>query len=99
VRKLNAAILLLVVAISAHGEWKIVSTQTEPSRASVLEHRHVVLKDVETSDNAIIDLATGNPSERRLARATESAFSNRLCHGHKVNAALQFRVYIFAVEP
>ncbi len=56
-RRLSAAILLLVVATSAHAEWKIVSTRTEPSRASAVEHRHVVLEDPETNERATIELA------------------------------------------
>ncbi len=56
-RKLSAALLLLLVAAaSGEGKWIVTSANTEPGRGG-LEHWHVVLQDVETRENATIDLA------------------------------------------
>jgi uncharacterized protein YigE (DUF2233 family) len=57
VRKLSAALLLLLVAAtSGEAEWIVTSANTEPGRGG-LQHRHVVLQDAETRENATIDLA------------------------------------------
>ena len=56
-RKLSAALLLLLVAAaSGEAEWTVTSANTEPGRGG-LQHRHVVLQDAETRENARIDLA------------------------------------------
>ena len=54
--KLKAALLLLAVAATAHADWTIAAATTEGSRDGV-QHRHVVLKDAETSESATVDLA------------------------------------------
>ncbi len=65
----------------------MVATQTEPSRASTLEHWHIVQKDVETSENAIIDLATPCENGFReievsvVSREQHSPRFQRLCPG------------------
>jgi uncharacterized protein YigE (DUF2233 family) len=56
VAKLKAALLLLAVAATAHADWTIAAATTEGSRDEV-QHRHVVLKDTETSESATVDLA------------------------------------------
>jgi uncharacterized protein YigE (DUF2233 family) len=56
VAKLKAALLLLAVAATAHADWTIAAATTEGSRDEV-QHRHVVLKDAETSESATVDLA------------------------------------------
>jgi uncharacterized protein YigE (DUF2233 family) len=56
VAKLKAALLLLAVAATARADWTIAAATTEGSRDEV-QHRHVVLKDTETSESATVDLA------------------------------------------
>jgi exopolysaccharide biosynthesis protein len=56
VAKLKAALLFLVVAATAHAEWKILSADSESGRAGIL-HQNVVLKDAETNERATIDFA------------------------------------------
>jgi uncharacterized protein YigE (DUF2233 family) len=56
VANLKAALLLLAVAATAHADWTIAAATTEGSRDEV-QHRHVVLKDAETSESATVDLA------------------------------------------
>lgn len=56
-RSLSAALLFLIVAAAARAEWKIVSTQSEPSAAAGIEHRHVVVEDSETGQRATLELA------------------------------------------
>jgi len=57
VRKLSAALVLLVAAATTErADWTIQSAQTEGARDGV-EHRHVVLTDPEASSKATVDLA------------------------------------------
>ena len=56
-RRLSAALFFLVVATAARAEWTIISTRTEPSTATGLEHRHVVFEESDTGDRATVDLA------------------------------------------
>lgn len=56
-RKLSAALVLLVAAATTErADWTIQSAQTEGARDGV-EHRHVVLTDPEASSKATVDLA------------------------------------------
>jgi len=56
VAKLRSALLFLVLAATAHAEWAILSADSEPGRTSVV-HRHLVLEDSQTNEDATIDLA------------------------------------------
>jgi len=57
VRKLSAALLLLLVAATTgRADWTIASAKTETSRDGV-QHRHVLLADAGTSEDVTIDLA------------------------------------------
>jgi uncharacterized protein YigE (DUF2233 family) len=57
VRKLSAALVLLVAtATTARADWTITSAQIE-STAGRVQHRHAVLTNLETSAHAVIDLA------------------------------------------
>ena len=56
-RKLSAALLLLLVAATTgRADWTIASAKTETSRDGV-QHRHVLLADAGTSEDVTIDLA------------------------------------------
>ncbi len=58
-RKLSAALLLFLVATAqiASAEWRVLSASNEISSAPSLVYRHVDLRDSETGDAAIVDLA------------------------------------------
>jgi uncharacterized protein YigE (DUF2233 family) len=77
VRKLSAALFLLVVAATARAEWTERNSQAENSRKPGLEHRRVLLENSATGERARIELAifSGNaftlraidqPSEPRV---------------------------------
>ena len=55
--KLRSALLFLAVAVSAHADSVEKNSQSEPSAAAGLEHRHVVFENSESRDRAIVDLA------------------------------------------
>ena len=54
--KLNAALLLLAVAATAHADWSIRSSDSEPGRGGIA-HRHVVLENANGNRRAVVDLA------------------------------------------
>jgi len=56
VAKRKAALLLLAVAATAHADWTIRATDSEPGRGGVM-HRHVVLENASANESAIVDLA------------------------------------------
>jgi hypothetical protein len=56
VAKRKAALLLLAVAATAHADWTIRATDSEPGRASIV-HRHVVLENERGNERAVVDLA------------------------------------------
>jgi uncharacterized protein YigE (DUF2233 family) len=49
-------LLLAALAASAHAEWKILSTESEPGREGI-EHRHVVVEDAAADRRATVDVA------------------------------------------
>ena len=53
--KRNAALLLLAVAATAHADWAIRSTDSEPGRGGIA-HRHVVLENANGNKSAVVDL-------------------------------------------
>lgn len=54
--KRSAALLLLAVAATAHAEWTIRSTDSEPGRAGIV-HRHVALENDTGNKSAVVELA------------------------------------------
>ncbi|MGC2352502.1 MAG: phosphodiester glycosidase family protein [Candidatus Udaeobacter sp.] len=54
--KRSAALLLFAVAATAHADWTIRSSDSEPGRDGIA-HRHVVLENASANENAAIDLA------------------------------------------
>ena len=55
--RLSAALLFLLVATAARGEWKTISVQIEPSGTKGLEHRYAVAEDSATGERASFELA------------------------------------------
>jgi len=56
VAKRSAALLLFAVAATAHAEWTIRSSDSEPGRDGIA-HRHVVLENASGNESAVVDLA------------------------------------------
>ena len=54
--KRRAALLLFAVAATAHAEWTIRSSDSEPGREGIA-HRHVVLENANANERAVVDLA------------------------------------------
>ena len=54
--KRRAALLLFAVAATAHAEWTIRSSDSEPGRDGIA-HRHVVLENAGANESAVVDLA------------------------------------------
>ena len=54
--KLRVAVLFLAVATTAHGNWTILSADSEPGGAGIV-HQHVILKNAGTNDRAVVDFA------------------------------------------
>jgi hypothetical protein len=57
VSRLSPTLLFLFVAATAEAEWKLISTQSEPSAARGLEHRYLVLEDSAAGDRVSLELA------------------------------------------
>jgi uncharacterized protein YigE (DUF2233 family) len=53
---LTVAFLVVSLTIS-RGDWRVSSTQTETSSIAGVEHRHIVLTETDSNDEAILDLA------------------------------------------
>jgi len=66
VRKLSAAIPLLVVFSTAQAQWTQISSQSETSPLRGLEHRYVVAEDSATGDRASLELAIFSTKACRL---------------------------------
>ena len=54
--KLRVAVLFLAVATTAHGNWTILSADSEPGVAGIV-HQHVILENAAINDRAVVDLA------------------------------------------
>ena len=54
--KLRVAVLFLAVATTAHGNWTILSADSEPGGAGIV-HQHVILENAGTNDRAVVDFA------------------------------------------
>jgi len=57
---------LWLVSTAAQAQWKQVSTQSERSPVSGLDHRYVVLEDASTGDRASLELAIFSTKSCRL---------------------------------
>jgi Phosphodiester glycosidase len=54
--RLRFAFFFLVVATTAHADWTIVSSASEPGRAGMV-HKHVVLENTAGAERTTVDLA------------------------------------------
>lgn len=63
--KRSAALLLFAVAATAHADWTIRSTDSEPGRDGIA-HRHVVLENATANESAVLDLAIFSPKSCTL---------------------------------
>lgn len=54
--KHRVALLLFAVAATAHAEWTIRSSDSEPGREGIA-HRHIVLENASPNKSAVVDLA------------------------------------------
>ena len=54
--KLRVAVLFLAVATTAHGNWTILSADSEAGGAGIV-HQHVILENAGINDRAVVDLA------------------------------------------
>ncbi|HET9858033.1 MAG TPA: phosphodiester glycosidase family protein [Chthoniobacterales bacterium] len=65
-RKLSAAIFVLVVSSAAQAQWTQISSQSEPSPSRGLEHRYIVVEDSAAGDRASLELAVFSSKSCRL---------------------------------
>ncbi|HEY6205077.1 MAG TPA: phosphodiester glycosidase family protein [Chthoniobacterales bacterium] len=56
-RKLVSVALLLCCIATARGDWKTLSSQSEPGAAKSLEHRYIVVEESERGDRASLEVA------------------------------------------
>jgi len=66
VRKLSAAIFVLLLGSTAKGQWRQISTQSEPSSLRGLEHRYIVVEDSAAGDRASLEVAIFSTKSCRL---------------------------------
>ncbi|MDQ2824621.1 MAG: phosphodiester glycosidase family protein [Verrucomicrobiota bacterium] len=71
-RKLSAALAVILAASAARGEWKLISTQSELSSAKGLEHRYVVVEDSTSGERASLELAVFSTKAVRLRVVDQS---------------------------
>jgi hypothetical protein len=57
VRKFSVALIFLCASAIARAEWKTVSSQSEPSSATGLEHRYLVMEESATGERVSLELA------------------------------------------
>ncbi|HXL24803.1 MAG TPA: phosphodiester glycosidase family protein [Chthoniobacterales bacterium] len=65
-RKLSAAIFVLLLGSTAKGQWRQISTQSEPSSLRGLEHRYIVVEDSAAGDRASLEVAIFSTKSCRL---------------------------------
>jgi exopolysaccharide biosynthesis protein len=73
VRKLSAAIFVLLLFSTAKAQWKQISTQSEPSPVKGLEHRYIVVEDSAAGDRASLELAIFSIKSCRLRIIDQSS--------------------------
>lgn len=61
-----AAALVFLLAISAHADWSVSSTETEKAATAGFEHRRILLSESANSDEATVDLAVFPVKSARL---------------------------------
>ena len=76
-RKLSAAIFVVLLFSTAKAQWKQISTQSEPSPLKGLEHRYIVAEHSETGERASLELAIFSTKTCRL-RVIDQSSEQRL---------------------
>jgi uncharacterized protein YigE (DUF2233 family) len=71
----TGTLIFLLLARSASADWSVSSSETEKGSAAGLEHRHVVLAETETSDDATLDLALFS-TKSAVVRVTDNPAGN-----------------------
>jgi len=66
VRKLSAAIFVVLLFSTAKAQWTQISSQSEPSPLRGLEHRYIVVEDSAAGDRASLELAVFSTKSCRL---------------------------------
>jgi len=66
VRKLSAAIFVVLLFSTAKAQWTQISSQSEPSPVRGLEHRYIVVEDSAAGDRASLELAIFSTKSCRL---------------------------------
>lgn len=70
---LAGALILVLLATAARGDWRIDSSQAEPGAAAGIEHRRIVLSETQTSDHATLDVAIFSTKSATLRVIDNSA--------------------------
>ncbi len=65
-RKLSAAIFVVLLFSTAKAQWTQISSQSEPSPVRGLEHRYIVVEDSAAGDRASLELAIFSTKSCRL---------------------------------
>jgi uncharacterized protein YigE (DUF2233 family) len=71
----TGTLIFLLLARLASADWSVSSSETEKGSAAGLEHRHVVLAETETSDDATLDLALFS-TKSAVVRVTDNPAGN-----------------------
>ena len=71
-RKLSAGLFLVFIFSTANAQWKQVSSQSEPSPVSGVDHRYVVLEHQSSGDRASLELAIFSTKSCRLQVVDQS---------------------------
>jgi uncharacterized protein YigE (DUF2233 family) len=72
---LIGALILLLLARSASADWSVSSSEMEKSSAAGVEHRHVVLAETESGDEATLELAVFS-TKSAVVRVTDNPGAN-----------------------
>ncbi|MDP9253794.1 MAG: phosphodiester glycosidase family protein [Verrucomicrobiota bacterium] len=79
-RKLSAALLILLVAAPAtRADWKLTATETD-SAYTGLQHRHVVLENPASGDRVTVELALFDPKQCTLRVIDNAEGKDSLSH-------------------
>jgi uncharacterized protein YigE (DUF2233 family) len=72
---LTGTLILLLLARSASADWSVSSSEAEKSSAAGVEHRHVVLAETESGDEATLELALFS-TKAAVVRVTDNPGGN-----------------------
>jgi uncharacterized protein YigE (DUF2233 family) len=72
---LTGTLIFLLLARLASADWSVSSSEAEKSSAAGLEHRHVVVAETESGDEATLDLALFS-TKSAIVRVTDNPAGN-----------------------